>query len=413
VDAWDSALDALGGDPAQAVDAGYLPRTLNLRADELRFGGHRLAAVVAQLRRQGEGSDASWQAEVRAEQLEGLIEYRPARGVAVPGLVKARLRRASVAGADPTADVHELLVRVPSSVPALDVVIDDFELRGKKLGRLQIDAVNRMPAVRDGAREWQLDRLELTAPEAVLAANGRWQVGGRMRLDFKLDLADSGAFAERLGAGRPLRGGKGQVSGQLSWAGSPLSLDYPSLDGQLAIALDKGQFLHADPGGARLLGVLSLQALPRRLTLDFRDLFQEGFAFDSVLGDVAVARGVASTRNLAMRGAQATVLMQGSADLRRETQDLQVLVVPNFDATGAALATFAINPAIGLGALFAQWALREPMIAASTREYRISGSWGDPQVTSVQRTADSPRPSIDPAPPPAPAPPTARNQPSG
>jgi uncharacterized protein YhdP len=248
-------------------------------------------------------------------------------------------------------------------------------------------------------REWQLDRLALGTPEAQLTASGRWQAGGnrRMQLDFKLDLDDSGSFAERLGAGRALRGGKGQVSGQLGWSGSPLSLDYPSLEGAVTVALDKGQFLHADPGGARLLSVLSLQALPRRLTLDFRDLFQEGFAFDSVQGDVAIAKGVASTRNLRMRGAQALVLMQGSADLQRETQDLQVFVVPNIDATGAALATFAISPVVGIGAMLAQWALREPMIAANTREFRITGSWADPQVQAVQRTADSPRPVIEPA----------------
>ena len=103
-----------------------------------------------------------------------------------------------------------------------------------------------------------------------------------MALDFKLALADSGALLERLGAGKALRGGKGEMQGQLSWAGSPLTLDYPSLDGQLRLDVDAGQFLQADPGGARLLGVLSLQSLPRRLSLDFRDLFQEGFAFDSI-----------------------------------------------------------------------------------------------------------------------------------
>ena len=84
-----------------------------------------------------------------------------------------------------------------------------------------------------------------------------------------------------------------------------------------------------------------------------------------------------------MQGAQATVLMQGSADLLRETQDVRVLVVPNFDAAGAALATMAISPAIGLGTLFATWALREPLIAAGTSELHITGSWADPQVQRI------------------------------
>lgn len=204
-----------------------------------------------------------------------------------------------------------------------------------------------------------------------------------MQLDFKLKLSDSGAFLQRLGSGDALRGGAGELQGHLSWVGSPLSLDYPSLEGQLKLNVGAGQFLHANPGGARLLSVLSLQALPRRLSLDFRDLFQEGFAFDVIEGEVDVARGVAQTKELRMQGAQATVLMQGSADLLRETQDVRVLVVPNFDAAGAALATMAISPAIGLGTLFATWALREPLIAAGTSELHITGSWADPQVQRI------------------------------
>jgi uncharacterized protein YhdP len=303
----------------------------------------------------------------------------------------ARLQRLSVPQSEVSA-VEGLLSQPPASVPALDIAVDNFELRGRQLGRLQVLAVNRVLPGRAGQREWQLDKLDLTLPEAQLHASGRWAAGGarRMALDFKLSLGDSGALLERLGAGKALRGGKGEMKGQLSWAGSPLTLDYPSMEGTLRLDVDAGQFLHADPGSARLLGVLSLQSLPRRLSLDFRDLFQEGFAFDSVEGDVKIARGIAETAEMRVRGAQATVLMQGSADLLHETQDLRVLIVPNFDATGAALATMVINPAIGLGTLFAQWVLREPLIAAGTSELHITGSWADPQVQRVDRKAEMP-----------------------
>jgi len=104
---------------------------------------------------------------------------------------------------------------------------------------------------------------------------------------------------------------------------------------------------------------------------------------------------------------QATVLVRGSADLRHETQDLQVLVVPNIDASAAALATMAINPAIGFGTLLAQLALREPLMAAGTREYRVSGAWADPVVQPVQRTAQSPLPPLEPLLPRLPAAPAA------
>jgi uncharacterized protein YhdP len=204
-------------------------------------------------------------------------------------------------------------------------------------------------------------------------------------MDFKLQLADSGALLDRLGTPKAIRSGKGELSGQIGWIGSPFALDYPTLTGQINVAIDSGQFLKVDPGAARLLGVLSLQSLPRRLSLDFRDLFQEGFAFDSITGDVKIGQGVAVTNNLRMRGVQALVLMEGNADIERETQDLRVVVVPELNAGTAALAYAVINPAIGLGAFLAQALLKKPLTEANTREFQVSGPWADPKVERVDR----------------------------
>ena len=134
---------------------------------------------------------------------------------------------------------------------------------------------------------------ELSVPEAQLVASGNWGGAGpqRMAMDFRLVLADSGALLQRLGVGQGIRGGKGELSGNVAWTGSPLSPDYPSMAGQINVAIESGQFLKAEPGAARLLSVLSLQSLPRRLAFDFRDLFEEGFAFDSVTGDISIDRG--------------------------------------------------------------------------------------------------------------------------
>ena len=127
----------------------------------------------------------------------------------------------------------------------------------------------------------------------------------------------------------------------------------------------RGQFLKADPGPARLLGVLSLQALPRRLVLDFRDAFSEGFAFDFLRGDVRIDQGKAVTNNLQMKGVSAAVLMEGQADLVRETQDLRVVVVPELNTTSMALIATAINPVVGLGTFIAQLVLRRPLLQLS------------------------------------------------
>ena len=398
-DAWSTLADRLQGTGDALVQGeSYLPRTVALRAQSLTSGGRRLTQLVAGVSQ--DPADGTWRGSIDAEQLGGYIEYRAARGP-TQGRVMARLARLALPPSD-ASTVENLLAEAPMAVPALDIAIDDFELRGKKLGRLEIEAVNRVADAvgRAGTavREWRLTRFALNNPDAQLSGSGHWQPGvanQRMVMDFKLELADSGAFLGRLGFAGALRGGKGRVTGQLDWAGSPLAFHIPSLDGHLNLALEAGQFLKAGPGAGRLLGVLSLQSLPRRLVLDFRDLFQDGFAFDNVTGDVTIDDGVASTNNLRMRGVQAAVLMEGSADIGRETQQLRVVVVPEINAGTASLAYAAINPAIGLGTFLAQLVLRRPLIAAGTREFMVQGSWSDPKVERVERKPGEPAPDID------------------
>ncbi len=378
------AVPALAGAAAQA--AGYLPQVIELKAQSLTLASRRLTKLSLDLARSATG----WRAKVDADQLRGDLSYVEPRGAADAGRVQARLSRLSLPQSE--ADTVEgLLDQAPASLPALDIEVEDFELRGRKLGKLTVQAANRSPSGVASAREWRLSRLALEVPEGELLAIGQWGAaaeGGakrRMELDFRLQLRDSGALLQRLGFGQVIRGGKGQLKGQVSWVGSPTALDLPSLDGRMDLALDAGQFLKAEPGAGRLLSVLSLQALPRRLALDFRDVFQEGFAFDNITGDVQLARGVARTNNLRMRGVQAAVLMDGSADLMRETQELRVVVVPEINAGTASLAYAVINPAIGLTTFLGQWLLRGPLAEAGTREFRVSGTWADPQVAQVDR----------------------------
>jgi uncharacterized protein YhdP len=157
------------------------------------------------------------------------------------------------------------------------------------------------------------------------------------------------------------------------------------MNGQFTVDVESGQFLKAEPGVAKLLGVLNLQALPRRLTLDFRDVFSEGFSFDWVRGEVIVEQGVARTDSLRMKGVNAAVLLAGSADIGRETQDLRVVVVPEINAGTASLLASAINPAVGLGTFIAQWLLRRPINEANTQEFLVRGTWADPVIERVGR----------------------------
>ncbi len=400
VDAWRAAagpvLDAAHGAGDGGAPHGYAPTRIGLNVEAFVVDGRRLSHLTAGV----SSLDGQWRATLEADQLAGYVEYgepstEAAKGGA-SGHVRARLTRLDLPRSE-VDEVTQLLEQPPVSLPSLDIMVDDFELRGRHLGRLEVLAVNR-PAP---AREWALTRLRLDMPDASLSATGRWaavaatattagandEARRRTSFNFTLAVADSGAFLDHMGTPGVIRGGKGTLKGEVSWLGSPFAMDYASMTGELSLDIASGQFLQAQPGVARLLGVLSLQSLARRLTLDFRDVFAEGFAFDSVVGDVRIDTGVASTKKLAMTGPQATVLMAGSADLARETQDLRVIVIPEINAEAASLAVAAINPAIGLGTFLAQILLRQPLIEAGTREFQVTGTWADPVVEAVPRSA--------------------------
>lgn len=375
LDPWRQRLGggAPGGD-------GFLPARIQLDTPVLRVAQRRL--TQASLSVQQLPARQAWQLALKSEQASGELLWRDAGGGQPPSL-QARFSRLAL----PPEETQQVDAWLDSSaasaaLPALDIEADDFQMRGRKLGRLSLKAAGA-PAGRD----WSLQSLVLAHPDATLNASGQWRAADkRTQLDWQLAIDNSGRWLDALGFGNTVRGGRGELKGQLSWKGSPLAPSAAGLDGHFSMQLAAGQFLKADPGVARLLGVLSLQSLPRRLLFDWRDVFSGGFAFDEFAGDVSIQQGVARSSNLRMRGLQASVVMDGSADLRAETTELKVLVIPEFDAGGAALAYATVNPAVGLTTFLAQLLLKKPIAAANTTQLRISGPWSDPKVEKIEKS---------------------------
>ncbi|MFC7288230.1 YhdP family protein [Herminiimonas glaciei] len=373
------------------------PTSIAVRATELNLLDKKFDNVVL-----GATHDkGAWQANVDAAQMSGYITWIESSSGRGLGKVTARLSSLTIPKTANT-EVKNLLdgVDTATEMPALDVIADNFELMGKKLGHLELIA-NYVRATE--GREWRIRNLSLSNPDASLKASGSWLAkrgGNSSSLDYNMNINNAGNLLGRFGFADVLRGGKGKMEGTISWKGLPFSIDYPSLSGNINLDMASGQFLKVEPGAAKLLGVLSLQSIPRRLTLDFRDVFSDGFAFDGITGSANINNGVASTNNLKMRGVSATVLIDGSADIDKESQNLRAVVIPEINAGAASVAyALAVNPVIGAGTFLAQLFLREPLARAFTFEYMITGPWKDPNVTKVDRKNEQ---SSTPVPPPTP-----------
>ena len=363
----DQWLHLFGGMPGAQVQLS----TLNLKVGALDVYGKRINDVT--LRAGFQGND--WLANIDARELEGDVRWRSLG----KGRVRARLSHFTFPEPTPGKLADDA---PPTELPGLDIVADNLVARDKKLGRLELAAVNE-------GRDWRIDKLTLTTPESKLSADGLWQgVAAQQRtsLNLKLEVSDVGKYLERFGYPGSMRGGGAKLQGKLAWVGNPQTIDYASLAGDLSLIAEKGQFLKIEPGIGKLLGILSLQALPRRITLDFRDIFSEGFAFDTLTATAAVAQGVMHTQDFSMRGPSAQVAMSGNIDLTQETQALKVRVVPSVgDSLSVAGLVLLANPITGVASFLAQRLLKDPLGQAFAFEYSVTGTWADPKVEKLAR----------------------------
>jgi uncharacterized protein (TIGR02099 family) len=369
IDAWQWSLD-----DGKNGDGAALPlESIALEAGRMRAFGYLFNAVKLLSASDPEG----WKTRLESTEAQGEILWRRAN----EGMLLARLSRLAFLpgnedhGSIGSTDGNNGMTP-PRSLPGLDVQAESFAVGTRELGRLEVRAANR-----EGV--WWLTDLSIRHPHAQFSGSGRWRPGERhSQLDFMLDSDNAGYFARDMGYPNVLRGGQVKLSGSLEWAGVPSRIDYPTLSGKLELNAGKGRFEKLEPGFGRLLGILSLQALPRRVTLDFRDVFSDGFVFDRINGKVAVSGGVMRTEGIDIVGPAARVKMSGQANIAAETQDLRVNVRPTL-AESVAVGAAIVNPLAGAVTYVAQKVLGDPIEKLFAYDYKVTGSWADPVVEKV------------------------------
>ncbi len=321
-----------------------------------------------------ERSSGRWSGQLESPQVAGDIVWDPAG----KGSLVAHLARLSVVEAA-HPDRNEAQPHPSSELPALDISAERFEFHGHWLGRLVLKA---QPA----GDEWHIDHLDISNGHATFASSGGWRrtaAGPITTLALKLDSGNLNALLGQFGDGDYLKRGNGSLEGTLVWPGYPYDFALANLAGHFKVEAHRGQFAKIEPGAGKLLGLLSLQSLPRRALLDFRDVFSEGFAFDRIHGNVKVSRGVLLTDDFEISGPSAFVALGGEVSLPAETQQLIMRVVPEVSEGLALAATLIGTPVLGLSTLLVSKLLKNPFGKVVAYEYRVTGSWDNPQVTRI------------------------------
>jgi len=267
----------------------------------------------------------------------------------------------------------------PATLPGLALSIADLQINQAHLGRLQLDA-QRAP---EGLR---LTQLSLRGGQLELDSAGYWSRlgnGFETRMGGRAETSDLGDLLVDLGYSRQVENAGGNIEWLLQWPGNPAQFHRATQVGTVSLDVDAGRVVELDPGVTRVVGLLNLNALTRRLRLDFSDIYKKGYSFDSIKGDFSFVAGKATTDNLRVVGPSGRIDLGGSADLVARSLDQHVTVTPNLDATLPIAGTLAGGPIAGIAVLVAQTVMNEQVDSIYRFEYSLQGPWGHPEITQL------------------------------
>jgi uncharacterized protein YhdP len=335
-----------------------------------------------------------WRLALRSKEATGAIALDTDANTGAIDAVSVRLQRFSLPTTVVSATTGAATVTTAGTNeprwPKLDLVAESFVSDGRDLGKLEVRAQPQR-------EEWRIEQVKLSSPDGSIEAKGRWQTRGangsvgNTAVDVALNWKDAGRFMSRFGLPKGVERGEGTLTGALQWTGSPAQFNYAKLGGKFSLQTAQGRFTEMEPGIAKLLGVLSLQSLPRRLSFNFDDLFGRGYAFDEITAEVAIADGIARTEGFVISGPSARVQIRGTADINRETQDLHVRVYPSLStATAIGIGLVTANPAIGAAALLGQKLARDPIERMLMQEFEVKGTWTQPDVKQQRDSEATP-----------------------
>lgn len=365
LDAWRALL------PAKDAGKGLALNDVNVSFANLTFD----TRLFHDLNIQAKPLPKGWQLKLNGREVQGEASYLAAANGS-PARIAGQFKKLLI----PDRKSGALAGGEAADEPAqqIDIQAEHFGLGTQDYGALTLRLTPK-------PQHWQVRELTLSSPDGQIGLDGELATTAQRASTFNLKAKANnlGKLLGRLGHPDTVKRGEGEANGQITWQGGAKQFEIARLSGHLAIKAKGGQFTKVDPGVGRLLGILSLQSLPRRITLDFRDVFSEGFAFDEIAGNVALDHGNATLKEMRMDGPSAKVSMSGQIGLADETQALRVTVTPRLEDSLAVGAALIGGPVVGVGAYVASKLLKDPLGQATAFEYQVTGTWSKPEVVRL------------------------------
>jgi uncharacterized protein (TIGR02099 family) len=362
--------------PASATKVSDILRAANLHVGVLQLYGYEWPDVRGVM----QATDQGWRVDVTGANAEGQI-FVPEDFTGTQPLVvdlerlvvlKSDDERKGDAGKDDGRGD-------PREWPSMRVHVGDMHFENHPIGGLDLLAT-RVP---NGLR---IDSVKIAQDAVQAEAHGDWSIGPageRSSLVGKITSTDVRATLRALNYTEFLDAKRAEVSAQLAWPGGFDGNLVKRASGTITVSAESGQLLMLQPGAGRVLGLFSVAALPRRLSLDFSDLTEKGLSFDTIHGDFELREGNAYTSNLLLRGPAAEIGIAGRTGLGAQDFDQTAVVTGNLGASIPVAGALAGGPAVGAALLLFSQVFKEPLKGIARGYYRISGTWDEPIVERV------------------------------
>ncbi len=270
----------------------------------------------------------------------------------------------------------------PAELPPMHLYAREFGFGHLSLKETRIETY----PVKGGLR---FETLEGNFNTVHLIASGDWmqtpQGGQHSQFNLHISAETIDELMQALDFDAGVTGGQSMIDFDGGWDDSPIAFTAASLNGSLELSVRDGRLIDADPGAGRLLGLISLQALPRRLMFDFRDVFKQGFSFDSAKGKFEIENGVIHITNMKVKSPAAEMLIYGATDMNKRKYDQLIRVRPGVGATLPVLGAIAGGPGGAAAGLALQTLFRKALGKAAEAVYTVTGSWDDPVITQLNK----------------------------
>ena len=274
----------------------------------------------------------------------------------------------------------------PRALPPITVRAAEFAIGERYFGAVEAD-IQRTDGGLAAATILARD------PTFEIVGNGSWLVdpederGYRTRITASLTSNNVEETMRRLNYQPGIVSDDMGMLFDLSWSGGPRVDFFDSLDGDVQVRFGTGQLEEVEPGAGRMIGLMSIVALPRRLSLDFRDFFEKGFGFDKIDGTFRIEKGVALTCDLKLEGPAANVGVIGQADLVSREYEQAAVVAPSVGNTLPIVGGLVAGPQAAVALLLFSQIFKDPLEEVGQVFYSMTGSFDDPQIESANAQA--------------------------